>query len=208
MTTIEQVSDYYLNVSSKYLAVNVTLTGVLRKEALNEVRNAFAHVARAASMDRSNAVKEYEKALGHLQRLALDSAKDTIFELRKRCEKAVGQVEVANFILPGKVHSTLVELSQKRTELTEVEVAEPPSVSLVERYGDLMGEYYEFYKNLDAEFNIDRVSKRNTRRRWITWLGILFSFFMGILASYVANHLPTFGTSDSNDLQQLDNAPD
>ena len=190
MPTSEHVSRYYIDVAAKYLAANVALTHIVRKEALNEIRNAFAHVSRADFCEEPAKAQEYQKALDHLQRLALDSAKDSIFDLITKCEHALGVIEVGNMVLPGSVHSTLLELIEKRTKLSEIENASPPTIELVEQYGSLMGEVYEFYKGLDREFNIELVEKRNRSRRKNAIIGLAVSFVLGALASYVANHIP------------------
>lgn len=192
MSTSREVSHYYINVAAKYLAANVAVTQVLRKEALNEIRNAFAHTSRADFAKGPAKEVEYEKALAHLQRLALDSAKDTIVELISRSQNALGVIEVGNLVLPGSVHSTLLELQEKRVQLGEIENASPPTIELVQRYGDLMGEVFVFYKGLDREFNIELVDRRNRRRKWSVIVGFVLSFVFGILASYIANHLPLF----------------
>ncbi|MEM7295079.1 MAG: hypothetical protein AAF330_00375 [Pseudomonadota bacterium] len=166
MASSLEVSRYYIDVSAKYFAVNVTATGIYREEALNEIRNAFAHVVRADLVDGDGkkAVeqrsREYDKALGHLQRVALDSAKDTIFYFRQRCEGAISIVEKGDVVLPGSIHAGLADLITQRAELTEIETANPPNLALVERYGDLMGRFYNFFKRLDEEFTPDLVAAR------------------------------------------------
>lgn len=190
MSTFVDVSEYYVNVAAKYLAVNVAVTGVLRKEALNEIRNAFAHVARGNLLPEADRKPELEKAIGHLQRVALDSAKDTIFELNRRCDKALGVIEVGNLVLPGSVHSGLGALIRKRTKLTEVETSSPPTFELVDSYGKLMEEFYEFFQGLDKEYGIETVAKRIKRKKIMVWFGMFTSFALGISASYIANHIP------------------
>jgi hypothetical protein len=189
-----EVSQYYIEVAAKYLATNYVLTQRLKIESLNEVRNAFTHVSRAHTvgdgLDDSTSQIEFEKALGHLQRVALDSAKDSIFELRKKCDSAIQILEGGNFLLPRKTHSELVRLLQVRASLSQEENIGPPTRVLVEKYGELLGEYYDFYNRMDDEFQIDVVTRRKRKRLIVIGLGFVLSFVLGVMSDYIANLLP------------------
>lgn len=191
---ISELSQYYLDPVAKYLASGIIITGSLKSEALNEIRNAFTHVARAHTLDLSagDLEKEYRKAHGHLQRVALDSAKDSIFELRTKSENAISMLE-GEFLLGGTVHSDLTKLNHRRRKLSQEEALGPPNRDLVDTYGELLNDYDKFYSDLDKQYSADSISVSLKKKKLRSRITLGISFLAGVLASYLANHLPLLG---------------
>ena len=149
----EDVYAYYRETVPSSLALVYSATEKFPLEVLNEVRNAFSHLARASAMDSNDAElqKNLGQAKGHLQRAALDCGKICVLTEIDLMDEDMDAL-VHNTSCPRTILEGSEKLKEERYRLSALEV-DVPNNDIVEGYFSLYQELKAFRVHLRSEFN-------------------------------------------------------
>ncbi len=184
---IDDVLTFYRDEVVPALAAALTIDDQFPEEVLNEIRNAFTHLAAAhAESDKSEKQhKELTASLRHLRRSCVDCLKVCIFTLAKRSENAIDAL-TEDLQLPDNVYRRMSELRHKRMALSAGEGTRSLDDALGD-YKSLANEYDEFYVSLDDQFSGQTASGRRDarlrRENMRAWRGHFIGFVLGVVGS-------------------------
>lgn len=185
--TLEGVLEFYFDELIPALAAALTIDDDFPEEVLNEVRNAFTHLACANSCaaNSDECKDELSAAMRHLRRSCLDCLKDCVSVTARRCEIAVEALteEVA---LPGDVYKRMSALRAARKSISADE-GHRPTLETIEKMKIVLNDYDEFYVSLDDQFAGDTAEIRKKARRKKQWRktfrDLLIGFLLGMATS-------------------------
>lgn len=189
--TVGDVLEYYHQHVVPSVSAALIFFGKFPKEILNEIRNAFTHIARANAMMGQGTVpeaeKELEAAIRHLRRVCLDCLKIAILTVAKQTERAIRSLS-GEMHLPNDVYSVSSNLRRQRHALSTHEGQEPPQ-QVIEELTGLLDDYDKFYASLDKHYAGGHATVRRWARRWRAFIGLVVGFILGIVSSIVADNI-------------------
>lgn len=184
LLTIEGVLLFYQDEVVPALAAALTIDDKFPEEVLNEIRNAFTHLAAGSRCNGSKRQHELSAATRHLRRVCIDCLKVCIFTLAKRSELAVDALTY-DLQLPEHVYQKMSDLRRRRQSLAAAEGVRSLENALGD-YKSLANDYDEFYVSLDTQFAGETAEARHAARRKREFRRDLKSYFIGFILGLIA----------------------
>lgn len=191
MATEKEVFDFYQDTFKRIYADLVAVIGNKPTEIIFEIEACFSHlgVAKTSSIPQVQQ-DNIDKALGHLQRASLDSAKLLWLNLRSNADQIVKNKSVMKFVSncsEGELYkhynnAESLAIKARRNEVASTGIS--PSSSIVEWYDAALA-LKSFLDNIDY----DKLSSFNRFKVIYNIREYVIGFCMGLFVNWISPKL-------------------